>query len=175
MKRQMKQRRDERIRREAENKAILSEEKKKVDQRIKQEAREFEAKKKYGTLRHVGLPESVDFIANRLGWKLDRNVESRPTPVRRLDIVADLDPPALAVELPEMLAGLDRLPLRGKTEPGSELFIGNEPIAVGEAGGFEYTLELEPGLNMVVVEAVDTAGNSSYFTQYVHATRRSQP
>jgi 4-hydroxy-tetrahydrodipicolinate reductase len=37
---------------------------------------EFEAKKSTGTLRHVGLPESVDFIANRLGWKLDRNVES---------------------------------------------------------------------------------------------------
>ncbi|MFQ6036636.1 MAG: dihydrodipicolinate reductase [Sedimentisphaerales bacterium] len=37
---------------------------------------EFEAKKKSGTLRHVGLPESVDFIANRLGWKLDRNVET---------------------------------------------------------------------------------------------------
>jgi len=37
---------------------------------------EFEAKKKDGTLRHVGLPESVDFIADRLGWKLDRNVEN---------------------------------------------------------------------------------------------------
>lgn len=37
---------------------------------------EFEVKKKAGTLRHVGLPESVDFIADRLGWKLDRNTES---------------------------------------------------------------------------------------------------
>ncbi len=37
---------------------------------------EFEAKKKDGTLRHVGLPESVDFIADRLGWKLDRNIET---------------------------------------------------------------------------------------------------
>ena len=37
---------------------------------------EFEAKKSSGTLRHVGLPESVDFIADRLGWKLDRNVET---------------------------------------------------------------------------------------------------
>jgi hypothetical protein len=37
---------------------------------------EFEAKRKAGTLRHVGLTESVDFIADRLGWKLDRNTES---------------------------------------------------------------------------------------------------
>ncbi|NIP23393.1 MAG: dihydrodipicolinate reductase [Phycisphaerae bacterium] len=37
---------------------------------------EFETKKKSGTLRHVGLPESVDFIAKRLGFNLDRNVET---------------------------------------------------------------------------------------------------
>ncbi|MHC4324917.1 MAG: NAD(P)H-dependent amine dehydrogenase family protein, partial [Planctomycetota bacterium] len=37
---------------------------------------EFEVKKKAGTLRHVGLPESVDFIAGKLGWKLDRSTES---------------------------------------------------------------------------------------------------
>jgi len=37
---------------------------------------EFEAKRKTGSLRHVGLPESVDFIADRLGWKLDRNEET---------------------------------------------------------------------------------------------------
>lgn len=37
---------------------------------------EFEAKRQTGTLRHVGLPESVDFIAERLGWKLDKNTES---------------------------------------------------------------------------------------------------
>ena len=37
---------------------------------------EFEVKKTAGTLRHVGLTESADFIAQRLGWKLDRRVET---------------------------------------------------------------------------------------------------
>ncbi len=37
---------------------------------------EFEAKRTDGSLRHVGLPESVDFIANRLGWTLDRSEET---------------------------------------------------------------------------------------------------
>ncbi len=37
---------------------------------------EFEAKRNEGSLRHVGLPESVDFIAERLGWRLDRNEET---------------------------------------------------------------------------------------------------
>ena len=33
---------------------------------------EFENKKKEGTLKHVGLTESIQFIANTLGWKLDK-------------------------------------------------------------------------------------------------------
>ncbi|MHA2315758.1 MAG: NAD(P)H-dependent amine dehydrogenase family protein [Candidatus Hermodarchaeia archaeon] len=48
--------------------------------------REFEAKKKTGTLRHVGLPESVDFIAYRLGWKLDRNIETLEPVIADKDI-----------------------------------------------------------------------------------------
>jgi len=37
---------------------------------------QFEARRKAGTLRHVGLSESMDYIAARLGWKLDRSTES---------------------------------------------------------------------------------------------------
>ncbi|GAH94574.1 unnamed protein product, partial [marine sediment metagenome] len=47
---------------------------------------EFEAKKKNGTLGHVGLPESVDFIADRLGWKLDRNIETLEPVIADKDI-----------------------------------------------------------------------------------------
>jgi 4-hydroxy-tetrahydrodipicolinate reductase len=41
---------------------------------------EFETKKQTGTLRHVGLAESVQMIAGRMGWKLDRT-EDILTPV----------------------------------------------------------------------------------------------
>lgn len=41
---------------------------------------EFDKKKAEGTLRHVGLAESVYLIANRMGWKLDK-VEDILTPV----------------------------------------------------------------------------------------------
>jgi len=37
---------------------------------------EFQAKKENGSLRHVGLPESVDLIAHAMGWKLDENRET---------------------------------------------------------------------------------------------------
>ena len=33
---------------------------------------EFETRKNTGTLRHVGLTESMQLIANRMGWKLDQ-------------------------------------------------------------------------------------------------------
>jgi hypothetical protein len=47
---------------------------------------EFEVGKKNGTLGHVGLPESVDFIADRLGWKLDRNIETLEPVIADKDI-----------------------------------------------------------------------------------------
>jgi hypothetical protein len=37
---------------------------------------EFRRKVKEGVLRHVGLPESMDMIAARLGWKLTRSTET---------------------------------------------------------------------------------------------------
>ena len=48
--------------------------------------KEFEVKKKEGTLMHIGLPESVDFIADRLGWKLDRRTESLEPVIADRDI-----------------------------------------------------------------------------------------
>lgn len=47
---------------------------------------EFEVKKKKGTLRHVGLPESIDFIADRLGFKLDRRIETLEPVIADRDI-----------------------------------------------------------------------------------------
>jgi hypothetical protein len=37
---------------------------------------EFRKKKATGTLRHVGLPESIDMIAHAMGWKLTKSTES---------------------------------------------------------------------------------------------------
>lgn len=37
---------------------------------------EFEQKKKEGTIRHVGLTESMQFIAASIGWSLDRTTDN---------------------------------------------------------------------------------------------------
>lgn len=47
---------------------------------------QFRQKEKEGTLRHVGLPESVDFIAARMGWKLTKKTESLNPVVAATDI-----------------------------------------------------------------------------------------
>lgn len=53
---------------------------------------EFEAKRRAGTLRHVGLPESVDFIGARLGWRLDRITESIEPVLAERDVATGYKP-----------------------------------------------------------------------------------
>ena len=53
---------------------------------------EFEAKRDAGTLRHVGLPESVDFIAARLGWQIDRVTESLEPVIAQRDVKSGYKP-----------------------------------------------------------------------------------
>jgi hypothetical protein len=96
------------------------------------------------------------------------HAESRASGVRRLRLVEDFDPPKLSVDLPESTVA-EELVVRGMAEPGSELFIENESVPLAADGGFEYALKLKRGLNMIVVEAVDAAGNSAYRSQYVTA------
>jgi len=96
-------------------------------------------------------------------------VESRASAVRSLRLDQDLDPPQLRVEFPQDVVPSEQLVIRGMAEPGSELFIKNRTVPLGASGAFEYTMKLNPGLNMIVIEAVDQAGNSAYRSQYVTA------
>lgn len=65
---------------------------------------EFEAKRKTGTLRHVGLTESIQMIASRLGWKLDRTEETLAPVTAERTIATD----ALTVK-PGMAAGVRQI------------------------------------------------------------------
>jgi hypothetical protein len=96
-------------------------------------------------------------------------VESKPGTERSLQLVQDLVPPVLSVEIPAEVDGTSRLVIHGTTEPGSQITIGDETVATSQAGAFEYALVLKPGLNMVVIEATDAAGNGSFFSKYVNA------
>jgi hypothetical protein len=113
-----------------------------------------------------------DLRGGRYYWRvtaISERVESLPSPVRSMRLVQDLEPPELQVALPEDFVTGEELVIRGTAEPGSELYIENESIPLEASGAFEYALKLKRGLNMIVVEAVDAAGNSAYRPQYVTA------
>jgi len=91
---------------------------------------EFEARHKAGKLRHVGLPESVDFLAARLGWQLDRTTESLEPVMAERDITTGYKPIAKGMA-------------RGVQQVGRG-FVGNNEVitltfkaAVGEPESYE--------------------------------------
>lgn len=87
---------------------------------------------------------------------------------RMFSIIQDQEPPRLEVEMPPDMARSKVFNIRGQSEPGSRLFINNKPVKIDGSGRFDYELELQKGSNTVVVEAVDTAGNSSYQSKIVN-------
>lgn len=91
---------------------------------------QFEEKRKAGTLRHVGLPESVDFIAHRIGWTLDRTTQTLEPIIAERDIATGYRPIAKGMA-------------RGVRQVGSG-FVGDEEVirltfvaAVGEPESYE--------------------------------------
>jgi len=91
---------------------------------------EFEAKRREGTLRHVGLPESVDFIAARLGFKLDRNTETLEPVIAEEEILTGYKPIAKG-----MARGVHQI---GRGYIGaSEVITLNFKAAVGEPESYE--------------------------------------
>lgn len=119
----------------------------------------------------------TDFVHGNLEeglyyWRvsaLSGATESEPGPVRSLRIVGDREKPPLSVELPEGIVESDQLRIHGFAEPGSEVTVGTQKVAVARTGEFECQVRLRSGINMIVIEAIDAAGNSSYESRYVHA------
>ncbi len=90
---------------------------------------------------------------------------SRP---RGFEVTQDREPPFLEVRLPPPTTKENRFRLAGRTEPGARVLVGGERVPTNEAGEFEYDLQLRPGINLVVVQAVDPAGNVSFRSQMVN-------
>ncbi len=87
---------------------------------------------------------------------------------RQFRVVQDRDPPPLMVQsIPEgVVAG--RYVITGKTESGAQLFVLGAPVTIARSGDFSYDVQLQPGINMIMVEAVDAAANVTYYSQLVH-------
>lgn len=68
-----------------------------------------------------------------------------------------LAPPKLMIENPseeEFISTSDSVVLRGQADPGISVFLNDQPLNTDQAGFFEKTIELLPGVNVLEVKAV---------------------
>ena len=110
---------------------------------------EFEAKVKAGTLRHVGLPESTDFLAARLGWKLDKTTESIEPVLAEREVTTGYTPIA-----PGMVRGVYQVG-RGFVGP-DEVITLTFRAAVGEPESYEEVrIEGEPAFRSRIAGGIN--------------------
>lgn len=108
----------------------------------------------------------------RIFWRVSgvrAGTDGAPGAARELRLDRDAQPPALSVPFPEGTVESDHLLVQGRTEPGCRVFVADAPVAVSDAGEFRQDVPLKRGLNMIVIEAMDAAGNSAYQAKYVTA------
>ena len=110
---------------------------------------EFEIKRKSGTVRHVGLPESVDFIAKRFGWQLDANTESLEPVIAEKDINTGYRPITKG-----MVCGVHQV---GRGFVGDkEVITLNFKAAVGEPESYEQVrIDGEPAIQSRITGGVN--------------------
>ncbi|RMG19174.1 MAG: hypothetical protein D6729_05880, partial [Deltaproteobacteria bacterium] len=91
-------------------------------------------------------------------------LESPPAPPWRLTVAQDRKPPRLVIRAPEegAVVQADRVVVEGVTEAGAKVKVNGKPVTLGEGGTFGAEVKLAPGLNQIVVEAVDAANNVTF-------------
>ena len=91
-----------------------------------------------------------------------------PSEARSLTIVQDQTPPALYVQKLPKVVRHSAVILRGKTEPGTKVYIEGTPVKVDREGTFQHRLHVKPGASLIIVEAIDSAGNVAYATNVIN-------
>jgi hypothetical protein len=95
----------------------------------------------------------------RVGLKEAPNQPMRFSAVRRLEIIQDLVPPPLQVEIPDKAVYAKVYLIIGHTEPGATVFVGGYEAKVTPTGDFKYAVRLNKGKNVIAVAAMDAANN----------------
>lgn len=96
------------------------------------------------------------------------DIEGMPTRARALVVRRETAALRLSVApLPQVVHD-SRLVLRGEVDARAKIYVMGRAAEVGRNGAFQIELELQPGANVVVVEAVDAAGHTAYWSRIVH-------
>lgn len=85
-----------------------------------------------------------------------------------LELVRDEQPPRLSLQPVEHQPGQQSVTLRGRTD-AARVYIQGEEVAT-RAGRFQHEVPIDLGTNLIVVEAVDNAGNVAYESQIFNST-----
>jgi hypothetical protein len=86
-----------------------------------------------------------------------------------IHLTQSTDPPRLTVEFPKGVVEASFFDLKGRTEPGTRVLVGGGEAKTDARGYFMHRLNLDPGLNVIVVEAIDRMGNVAYKSQVVNS------
>lgn len=116
----------------------------------------------YGNLKEGAYYWRVVAVRGRA-----KSVGAVAGPIR---VVQDLTPPELVVHFPGETVAAPEVVLRGKAEPGADVYLDDRQVRVAADGSFERRLPLSRGLNVIVVEAIDAAGNVTYRSGTVTAS-----
>lgn len=87
----------------------------------------------------------------------------------RLVLSQTQNPPRLEAVFPARVVEKDWFILHGQTDPGTRVLVKGTEAAVDAEGRFSCRVDLDPGLNVVVVEAIDSLGNAAYKSQVVNS------
>ncbi len=130
---------------------------------------------RYEIVNQATTDSSLDwgrFAPGVYEWQVSRvvnGVEGLPSAPRRLTVEQASGAISLEVDsLPRHVSG-SGLSVRGRARPGASVYVMGHPVSVRSDGTFDLEIKLPPGANVVLVEAVDAAGNSTYSSQVVYA------
>lgn len=105
-------------------------------------------------------------------WRVSTHrgdLEGPRSAARQFRMVRNLKEPHLTVNFPDRVVNRAQVVLAGSADPGTRVIINNEEITVSSSGRFSHALTLQRGVNVVVVEAIDAAGNVAYRSQPIDA------
>ncbi len=96
--------------------------------------------------------------------------ESAPSPPLSMQVTQSDAPPPLQVDFPTETVHATSCTITGTASPGTRIFVAGQAASVDGKGRFACRVELQRGFNVLVVEALDQAGNVTYSSKMVEAS-----
>jgi len=96
-------------------------------------------------------------------------IEGAPSMSRILSVNPEGDLLPLRVEPPPAEVDGARFTVRGQADPRTRVYVMGQRVELHRDGSFEVEIRLEAGANVLLVEAVDSAGHTFYWSKVLQA------